>query len=70
MDKFDFEVFINDICDFMTARANYKEEINKKGICDHETIGFVHGIRWSVSCIKSNLNILNDLMEVLRNENK
>ena len=68
MNKFEFETFINDLCDFMTARANYKEEINRKGFCDTETVGFVNGIRWCVSCIKSNLNMLNNLMEVMDKE--
>ncbi len=68
MNKFEFETFINDVCDFMTARANEKERRNKEGYGYHENVGFVHGIRWCVSCIKSNLNMLNNLMDVMDKE--
>ena len=67
MNNKDYKEFINDVCDFMTRTANFKEEINKRGVCDHEKIGFVHGIRWCVSCIKSNFNLLEG---VNKNENE
>jgi hypothetical protein len=50
--------FINEVCDFMTARANEKEKANRKGIQDSEVTGFVHGVRWCVMLIKNNIQLL------------
>ena len=50
--------FIDEVCEFMTDKANQKEKRNRKGFCDHEVIGFVHGVRWCVSVIKNNKNLL------------
>jgi hypothetical protein len=50
--------FINEVCDFMTARANEKEKANRKGIQDSEVTGFVHGVRWCVMLIKNNIELL------------
>lgn len=60
MQSIDFMIYINGLCDYMTVKANEKERRNKEGYCDHETVGFVHGIRWCVSVIKSNLNYLEE----------
>lgn len=54
----DYAKFIDEVCEFMTVRANQKERENRKGVCDHEVIGFVHGVRWCVSVIKNNKNLL------------
>lgn len=56
-EQFNYEIFMDDVCDFMTERANQKEKENRKGFCDMGILGFVRGIRWSVSVIKSNLNL-------------
>ncbi len=55
--------FIDDICEYMTNKANQKEKSNRKGLCEHETIGFVHGVRWCVMLIKNMIKIRNTKQE-------
>lgn len=47
------EYDIDKICTYITEKANRVEYKNKMGFCDHEKIGFVHGLRWCVQYLKS-----------------
>lgn len=44
---------IDNICRYITIRANKMEIHNRNGICDYGVIGFVRGLRWCVSFLKS-----------------
>lgn len=49
LNEYDIDV----ICEYIKEKANKKELHNRNGACDMEVIGFVHGLRWTISYLKS-----------------